>query len=183
MKELIVKLQASFATLSQRDRQMALILAGVAIFVLVVGTGWGFSRKADRIRKSTAFKMSKLDEVQALAKVFHENEAQRSQTETQLRGNNIRLITYLEEKAAPAGVELPVINPKADVTLEGDKIVESAVELTLTDVKLNRFLDFLAAVETAPDSLVKVKYMRIEPRVSNESLTAWLTIATYKAKN
>jgi general secretion pathway protein M len=30
---------------------------------------------------------------------------------------------------------------------------------------------------------VKVKYMRLEPRPSTESITAWLQVATYHLKN
>ena len=52
----------------------------------------------------------------------------------------------------------------------------------MPDVKLNRLLEFLQAVEGAP-GVVKVKYMRLEPRVASESITAWLQIATYHLKN
>ena len=115
MKELIARLQASFSTLSQREKRLVSIAGGaIAAFLLFV--------------------------------VIHSFSA------------------------------------KADVTLEGDKIVESAVELSLTDVKLNRLLDFLTAVESAPGGLVKVKYLRMEPRPAQETLSAWLTIATYHAK-
>jgi general secretion pathway protein M len=59
------------------------------------------------------------------------------------------------------------------------KIVESSVELTLTDVTLGKLVDFLQSVERGP-GVVKVKYLRIEPRPSDQLLTAWTTIATYK---
>ena len=182
MRELIAKLQATFATLSQRERRM--VAGGGAafgIFILFLIT-FSFSSHADAIRERTMTKIRKLDDVQTLAAGFRDTESKRLAVETQLKSSNIRLLTYLEEKAQRAGIELPSINPKADVTLEGEKIVESAVELSLTDVKLNRLLDFLTAVESAPGGLVKVKYLRLEPRVANETLTAWLTIATYKAK-
>jgi general secretion pathway protein M len=182
VKELIAKLQATFATLSQREKRMVSIAgAAIAVFVLFMVIH-SFGAKADSIRERTQMKLRKLDEVQTLALGFRDTEAKRLAVESQLKQSNIRLISYLEDKAKNAGVELPSINPKADVTLEGDKIVESAVELSLTDVKLNRMLDFLTAVESAPGGLVKVKYMRLEPRPSQETLSAWLTIATYHAK-
>jgi general secretion pathway protein M len=183
MRELIAKLQASFSTLSQRERRLvggAGAVFGVFLIFLVM---FNFSSKADQIRARTEAKIRKLDDVQTLAASFRDTEAKRLSVESQLKASNIRLITYLEEKAQKAYIELPSINPKADVTLEGDKIVESAVELSLTDVKLNRLIDFLQGIESAPGGLVKVKYLRIEPRPSNETLTAWLTVATYKAKN
>jgi general secretion pathway protein M len=183
MRELVARIQTAFANLSARERRLVLVGgAALAVFVVFLVT-FSFSNKANAIRERTASKMRKLEEVQTLAAGFRETEARRTAVESQLKASNIRLITYLEEKATKAGIELPSINPKADVTLDGDKIIESAVELSLTDVKLNRLLDFLTAVEAAPGGLVKVKYMRLEPRPAQESLTAWLTIATYKAKN
>ncbi len=183
MKELIARLQTQFSTLSQRERRLVMVVGGVFALFIVFMVTFTFSSKADAIRSRINGKARQLDEVQTLAAGFRDTEAKRAAVESQLKASNIRLITYLEEKASKAGLELPSINPKADVTLEGDKIIESAVELSLTDVKLNRLIDFLTAVEAAPGGLVKVKYMRIEPRVANETLTAWLTIATYKAKN
>jgi general secretion pathway protein M len=183
MKELIARIQASFSTLSSRERRLVLIAGGAVLAFVVFMIVFSFSNKADAIRDRTLAKIRKLDEVQTLAAGFRDTESRRQAVESQLKASNIRLITYLEEKAQKAGLELPSINPKADVTLEGDKIVESAVELSLTDVKLNRLVDFLTLVEQAPGGLVKVKNLRLEPRPSNETLTCWLTVATYKAKN
>lgn len=182
MKELIAKLQASFSTLSSRERRMVTIAGAAAAAFILFLVMHSFSSKADAIRERTMQKLRKLDEVQTLALGFRETEAKRLAVESQLKASNIRLISYLEDKAKAAYIDLPSINPKADVTLDGDKIVESAVELSLTDVKLNRLLDFLTAVEAAPGGLVKVKYMRLEPRPAQETLSAWLTIATYHAK-
>lgn len=183
MKELIARLQASLSTLSSRERRLVFIGGGALALFIVFLVTFSFANKADQIRERTLSKMRKLDEVQTLAASFRDTAARRDAIESQLKASNIRLITYLEEKANKAGLELPSINPKADVTLEGEKIVESAVELSLTDVKLNRLIDFLTAVESAPGGLVKVKYLRLEPRPQNETLTAWITVATYKAKN
>ncbi len=182
MRELIAKAQSSFATLSAREKRLvigaAIAVACFSLFLMM----HSFSAKADAIRERTAQKLRKLDDVQTLALGFRESEAKRLAVESQLKSSNIRLITFLEERATKASIELPSINPKTDVPLEGDKIIESAVELTLTDVKLGRLLDFLASVEAVPGGLVKVKYMRLEPRPASETLSAWLTIATYHAK-
>jgi general secretion pathway protein M len=140
-----------------------------------------FGNKADAIRKRTAEKISKLDEVQTLASGYRDAKARQDALEGQLRASNVRLVSYLEDKAKPVGIELPSINPKADQALEGTKIVESSVEVTLSDVKLNRLVDFLQAVEAGP-GIVKVKNLRLEPRVAQETVTAWVTISTYRMK-
>lgn len=179
--DLQTTIQTSFAALSSREKRMVGGAAlAVTVFVVLMVT-FSFSNKADSIRARTAGKIAQLDEVQTLASGYRDAKAKQDALENQLRASNVRLVSYLEEKAKPAGIELPSINPKADVPLEGSKIVESAVEVTLTDVKLNRLLDFLQAVEAGP-GIVKVKYLRLEPRPAQETVTAWLTVATYKLK-
>src|SRR6185503_12990075 len=119
MKELIARLQASFSTLSQRERRLVMAGGGALALFLVFMVTFSFGNKADQIRDRTMAKMRKLDEVQTLAAGFRETEAKRLAVESQLKASNIRLISYREEKANKAGLELPSINPKADVTLEG----------------------------------------------------------------
>ncbi len=172
---------SSLSTLSERERRMVLVAGiAVALFVTFMVT-FTFSNKADAIRKRTAEKVLALDDVQGLAAGFREQKAAQQALEQQLAASNVRLISFLEEKAKKSGLDLGSINPRADEPLENSKIVMSAVELTLTDVKLNRLVDFLAAVEAGP-GIVKVKNLRLEPRVKDESVTAWLTIATYHLK-
>jgi general secretion pathway protein M len=182
LKEALTRASAWYQTLTQRERRLvALAGASVVAFVLFVVI-FTFAGTAASIRSRTQAKVQKLDEVQTLAAGFREQEAKRAAIEAQLRASNVRLASYLEEKANKAGLEIPSINPRADVTLAGDKILESSVEVTLTDIKINRLVDFLQYVEQGP-GMVKVKYLRVEPRPANETLTAWVTVATYKLKN
>lgn len=180
--DLQATLQTSLSTLSARERRMVTFAAVALVAFLVFLITFTFGSKADSIRRRTQEKILKLDDVQTLAAGYGQARAAQEAMERQLAASNVRLISYLEEKAQKTGIELPTINPRADVQLEGSKIVESAVEVTLTDVKLNRLVEFLTLVEAGP-GIVKVRYMRLEPRVPNETITAWLTIATYHLKN
>ena len=179
--DLQATVQSSFAALSAREKRMvggaAAAVACFAIFMVVLS----FGNKAESIRKRTAEKISKLDEVQTLAAGYRDAKARQDALEAQLRASNVRLVSYLEDKAKPAGIELPSINPKADMPIEGSKIVESSVEVTLSDVRLDRLVDFLQKVEAGP-GVVKVKNLRLEPRVAQETVTAWVTISTYRMK-
>jgi general secretion pathway protein M len=73
------------------------------------------------------------------------------------------------------------MTPKNDVGIGDGQIIESSVELTFTDVDLRKLHSFLLDVESGP-GVVKVKNLRLEPRASAETLTAWTTVATYKMK-
>ena len=181
LTDLQTQLQAQLAALSAREKRMLGGAAAAVTIFIVFMVIFSFGRTADSIRDRTAKKIVQLDEVQTLASGYREAKAKQDQLENQLRASNVRLVSYLEDKAKPAGIELPSINPKADIPLEGSKIIESSVEVTLTDVKVNRLIDFMTAVEAGP-GIVKIKYLRLEPRPAQETVTAWLTIATYKLK-
>ena len=182
IRQLLARLQGSYATLSSREQKMVAGAGGAGILFVLFLVIFGFSTSANAIRSRTAGKLTRLQEVQDLAATYREAKGVQEAMEQRLASSNVRLISYLEEKGNKAGLSIPSINPKADVTLDGDKIVESAAEFTLNDVALNRLVDFLAGVEAGP-GLVRVKYLRIEPRVKDETLTAWVTVATYHLKN
>lgn len=175
-------IQTSFSTLSSRERRMV-IGAGLAVAVAVVFfVTFSFSNTANAIRMRTTQKLSKLDEVLALTANYREAKVAQEAAERQLAQSNIRLLSFIEENAKAKGLEPPSMTPKAEIPVEGTKIMESAIEITLTDVKLNRLVEFLQTIENGP-GVVKVKYLRLEPRPQNETITAWLTIATYHLKN
>ncbi|MBX7113339.1 MAG: type II secretion system protein M [Myxococcaceae bacterium] len=182
LRSAIANAQAYFSTLTQRERRMVggaiVAVLGFIIFI----TTFSISARADTIRSHIKEKTAQLEQVQELAATFRDADSARQQVELSLRASNVRLATFVEDKGKAAGLSIPMINPKGDVTLDGDTIVESAVEVTLNDIALNRLTDFLAALEAGP-GVVKVKYMRIEPRPTSETLSAWLTISTYRMKN
>ena len=112
---------------------------------------------------------------------YAEAERARKADEAQLATSGVSLITYLEERGSQSGLEIPALTPKADAPIGDGRIIESTVELTLTDVQLSKLVSFLSAVERGP-GMVRVKSLRIEPHTKDNVLTAWATVATYKLK-
>lgn len=181
LRGLLNDARAWFERLSTRERQMVLGTSGAVLAFVLFIILFSFSNSADAYRKRTDQKLAKLREVQALAASYREATQERQAVEQQLTGNNLRLMTYVEEKATQAGLTVPNMTPKNDVGLGDGQIVESSVELTFTDVDLRKLHDFLSSVERGP-GVVKVKSLRIEPHDATENLTAWTTVATYKMK-
>ncbi|WP_141323056.1 type II secretion system protein GspM [Myxococcus sp. AB025B] len=180
LQEALAPLQTWFERLSERERRMVAV-AGTAVAVFVVFVVlMTFANSASGYRKRTEDKLGKLQEVQALAASYREAQASRQAVETQLTSSNVQLITYIEDKATAAGLQVPNMTPKGDVGIGDGKIMESSVELTFSDVDLRKLTDFMRTVESGP-GVVKVKYLRIEPR-PNDTLTAWTTVATYRMK-
>jgi general secretion pathway protein M len=181
LRALLSDAQASFQRLTERERRLV-VIAGSALGVFVLFSILiSFASTAAGYRRRTEEKLNKLTEVQTLAASYREAEQNRQAMERQLTTNKLSLISYLEEKGTAAGLNIPAMNPKPEASIADGKIIESAVELTLTDIPLNRMVDFLSAVERGP-GVVKVKLLRVEPRTSNQTMTVWATIATYRLK-
>ena len=175
-------IQNSLATLSSRERRLVIGGGLVVIAFMVFFVTYSFGNTANAIRNRTTQKLAKLDEVLALTANYRQAKATQEAAERQLAQSNIKLLSYVEDIAKQKGLDLPSVTPKTEIQVGGTKIFENSVELTLTDVKLNRLVEFLQAIENGP-GVVKVKYLRLEPRPQNETITAWLTIATYHLKN
>jgi general secretion pathway protein M len=181
LKTLQANARAWFERLNTREKWMVGGLSVVFSLVLIFIIGFSFASSANGYRTRTNQKITKLREVQGLASSYREAEQTRQQVEQQLTQSNVRLISYLEEKATAAGLAVPSFNPKPDVSLGDGRIVESSVEITFTNVDLRQFTDFLRTVESGP-GMVKVKNLRIDPRSDADTLAASTTVATYRMK-
>jgi general secretion pathway protein M len=181
IRQLFSDLQARFAALSPREQRLVTV-AGVALLAFALFlTVMSFSSSANGYRRRTQEKLAKLQEVQALAASYSQATAARNAVEQQLTRSDVRLLSYISDKATAAGLEVPNMTPKGEVGIGDGKILESSMELTFTDVDLRKLTEFLRSVESGP-GIVKVKYLRIEPRPATESLTAWTTVSTYKLR-
>jgi general secretion pathway protein M len=175
-------LQTWYLRLTARERLMVATAGGGGLVFVVFLTLFLLATAADSTRRRTETKLRRLAEAEQLATGYAEAERARKQAEADLTGNEVSLITYLEEKGGQAGLDIPSLTPKGDVPAgEDGRIVQSTVELTLTDVQLTKLVNFLSAVERGP-GVVRVKSLRVEPRPKDSVLTAWITIAAYRLK-
>jgi len=169
-----------FANLSTRERRMVLAAGGAVLVFAIFFTLNSLSNVGHSTERRIQDKIGKLEEVEELAASFRESETKRQALERQLSNNGIKLISFIQEKGTAAGLDIQTMNPKNDAPLGESNIIESAVELTLTDVNIRKLTDFLTNVELG--GAVKVKTLRMEPHPKTESLTAWVTIVTYRMK-
>jgi general secretion pathway protein M len=173
--------RAWFDRLSTRERQMVLATTGAVLAFVLFIILFSFSNSASGYRKRTDQKLAKLREVQTLAASYRQATDARQAVEQQLTSSDVRLMSYIEDKATRSGLTVPNMTPKGEVGLGDGNIIESSVELTFTDVDLRKLHTFLQDVESGP-GVVKVKSLRLEPRASAETLTVWTTVSTYKLK-
>jgi general secretion pathway protein M len=182
LRGLLNDVRVWFERLSSRERNMVLGVGATVLTVLVFAILFSFASSASRYRKNTETKLGQLREVQTLAASYRQAQQERQVVEQQLTASNVRLISYIEDKATRAGLAVPNMTPKGDEGMGDDgQIIRSSVELTFTDVDLRKLYDFLQTVESGP-GVVKVTSLRMEPRASSETLTVWTTVSTYRMK-
>jgi general secretion pathway protein M len=178
---LIAEVQARFQQLSERERRLVAIAGAAVAIVMVFVLLFSFSTSARGYQRRTEDKLRKLSEAQRLAANYREVLAARENLERQLTNSNVSLLRYIEEKATAAGLTIPSMSPKGDIPLAEGRITENGVEIMLPDTTISKLINFLTSVERGP-GIVKVKYLRMEPRLANQTLTAWMTISTYRMK-
>lgn len=180
-RQLLNDLRTRFEQLSGRERQLVMAAGGALLLFILFITVMSFSNSANTHRRRTQEKLAKLQQVQQLAASYNQATAARNAIEQQLTSSDVRLLSYISDKATAAGLDAPNMTPKGEVGIGDGKIMESTMELYFTDVDLRKLTDFLRSVESGP-GIVKVKHLRIEPRSASQTLTARATIATYKLK-
>jgi len=180
-RQLVTDVRSRWDAISPREQRLLMIAGGAVIAFILFITLFSFATTADKIRLRTQEKLAQLQQVQELAASYNQATAARTSIEAQLTGNDVSLLSYISDKATAAGLEVPNMTPKGEQGIGDGKILESSMELTFTDVDLRKLTEFLRSVESGP-GIVKVKYLRIEPRPATDTLTAWTTVSTYKIK-
>jgi general secretion pathway protein M len=181
LKARIADVQTWYSRLSERDRKLVTFGSPIAAVIVLMIVLASFASSASATRKRIAQKQASFAQVQVLSASYREAEAARQAVERQLTGNNLRLTSFVEEKATAAGLEVPTMNPRAEVPIGDGNIIENSIDVTLADISLLKLVDFLQNVERGP-GVIKVKRLRLEPRPANENLTVNATIATYRMK-
>lgn len=181
LRNFISEFAEVFGRLTPRERRLV-ALAALAVFLFTLYLVMhSFSSTAQSYKEAIKAETQRLGEAQKLEQSYREAESKRMAAEQQLKNSNVRLISYIEEKGTAAGLSIPTIYPKSEMPLGESNILENTIEVTLTDIKLDRLVKFLSSVESGP-GIIKVTQLRIEPRIANETLTAWVTVASYRMK-
>lgn len=173
--------RAWWERLSLREKRMVGGVGGAVLAFSLLLLMVSFASSAAGYRRRTQDKLRKLAEVQELAQSYREAQSRRQAVEGQLQASNVRLLTYVEEKATQVGLGAPNMTPKGEVPVGDGSILASSLDVTFTDVDLRKLVGFLEAVEQGP-GVVKVTRLRVEPRPATDTLAAWATVSTYRMK-
>ncbi|HYH98576.1 type II secretion system protein GspM, partial [Hyalangium sp.] len=150
IRQLFNDLRLRFEQLSGRERQLVVVAGSALLLFILFITVMSFANSANTYRRRTLDKLAKLQEVQQLAASYNQATAARTSIEQQLTNSDVRLLTYISDKATAAGLDAPTMTPKGEVGIGDGNILESTMDLTFIDVDLRKLTDFLRTVESGP---------------------------------
>jgi type II secretory pathway component PulM len=166
------------------DKKQRYIVAGTAAFVLValiielvIFPLWDAQAK---IRQSLLINQKKLDEVTKLDAEFAGQEAKISKIKRVMstRTANFSLFSYLEKKAAQAGIRGNIKYMNSSVGTKSATFEESLIDMKLDKITIKQLTDFLYFAES-PADLVRIKRITVNKmKESPEYLSAQLQIAS-----
>lgn len=178
LRELIQRGLQAWASLSQRERRMvSLLFVAFVLTGAILGIGSVRKNLASRSEVVAAKELA-MQRVLILSSGFQEAEAARKQMEGRLRGNPVRLFSYLEDVARKQKVTIGDMQDRGNDN-QGEGVVRSTVEATFSQMNLRSLVRFLNEIERNP-RLVKIERVRIRPRSDDpEALDVTLTVSTY----
>lgn len=169
-----------FLGLTRREQLLLLATVAAAFVAIFFLVHLQIASKAQTIQRRISDKRVRFERIEKLTGNYFLGQKRREHFERKLDESHSGLVSHVEQAAAQANIEISSITPRTDAAIDGDNILERSVEITLTDVSLERLVAFLNACEAGP-GIVLIKQLRIEPRAQNV-LTSWITVATYSKK-
>jgi len=164
----------------QRYYAAAMIIIVLAAAVLEFGIFPLWEAK-EKIRRSVQINQKKLSEIVLLDGEFADQEVKMARVKRVLaiRPPDYSLFSYLEKKAAQAGVKGNIKNMTSSRGTQTAGYEESLVDLKLDKITLKQLTDFLYHAESAAD-LVKAKRIAVSKMRENpEYLSVQLQMASF----
>lgn len=175
------KAAETWGSLSQRERRLVgLMLAAFAAIVVALSFG---SAKASLARHERLLEEKRLgmQRIAALATTYREAQRARERIEARIRGNPVRLFSYLEDLAGRQNVTVGDMQDRGTDDI-ADGVQRATVEVSFARIDLRSLTGFLNEIEKSPH-LVKVEKLRVRSRSDDpQLLDATVTVSTYQLR-
>ncbi len=181
MKELIARIQATFANLSPRERLLVAGAGGLFLaLVLLVGVINPVLSASSRASRRVEAVEEELRAVQVLRSRYDEVNARMTSVEQRIRsGPEGEIFTILESLARASAVTVDSMEPRTAPA--SDDYRETKVQVILRGVTLAQLVTYLQRIEDAPQ-LLSIKSLRIRTRSDKpELLDVNFSVSSFEA--
>ena len=180
LKTQLEPVRAAFGRLTQQEQLMVIAGASGVVVLLLIGLSVGVSSAIDRAEHRVTVKTDQLTQVLQLQGEYRTRTTEREARIKELGRSNVRLVSVVEETARQAGVEIGQLKPEeGEPSPEG--IVESRVDLKISNLSADRLQDFLSRLEKGP-GVVMVRRLKVTRPYKRATVDVEMTVTTFKLK-
>jgi hypothetical protein len=177
------QVSAAFGRLTQREQVIVIGggVGGILFILLMIGMliSGAIGRAEDRVKTKT----EALTQVLQLQGEYRAKQQEQKDLMAQLSRAKVGLVKHVSEAARQAGIEKDIgrMQPEErEPNAEG--IFESRVEVTASNLSIDRLQDFLSRIEQAP-GIVIIDKLRINKPFRKDTLDVELTVMTFQVKS
>ncbi|MBE0583870.1 MAG: type II secretion system protein M [Desulfofustis sp.] len=179
------RLRSGFHNLDKREKWFLMIgIVFVAGFILIQGIIVPYLSARSALESSLARKKQEALDMAILQQDFRELKVRQGGITRQIaqRSTGFSLFSYLETKATEAGIKERVASMKPSTKEFDDGFRESAVEMKIEQVTLERLVDFMTRTESVENVVVTKRIAIQQNSQQADLLDVIVTIATFEGK-
>jgi hypothetical protein len=173
-------IRLAYGRLTHREQLSVIVGCIAAAVVLIMGIAFAVNSAITKAEHRVRVKTEQLKQVLSLQGEYKANKQRQGEQLRALGQSRVRLISLVESAAREAGVQIGQLRPEdGDPSPEG--VVESRVDLRMTDLSADRMHKFLELVEGFK-GIVVVKRLKLNRPYRKDVVDVEMSISTFKLR-
>lgn len=177
------RLGQALSKMTDRERKLVLLTAGVAVVLVVVGIGFLISGAIDKRQKRITIRKDEIAQIEALRADYDAAVQRQKSAENRIKSaSSTSLFSLLQKSAAEVGLSLADLQERRLPVKDSD-LTEVTVDVNLKEITVDKLVTLLEKIEGRnAGGVIKVTKLKVKTRFDNpEILEASLTVSTWKA--
>ncbi len=176
-------LQGALAKMSDRERRLVFLTAGVAVILMIAGLGWSISGAIRSREKGIANRKGEIAQLETLRAEYDAATARQKAAEARIKtATQTSLFTLMQKAASEVGLSLSDLNERRLPVKDSD-LTEVTVEVNLKEISIDKLVTLLEKIEgKTSGGVVKVTKLKTKTRMdAPDMLEVNLTVSTWRA--
>ncbi len=181
----VTRLGQALGKMTDRERKLIFVTAGVAALLIVVGIGWLIGGAIEAREKRITVRQDEIAQIEALRADYDGAVARQKAAENRIRtAASTSLFSLLQKSAADVGLSLADLQERR-TPVKDSELTEVTVDVNLKEISVDKLVTLLEKIEgRSSGGVIKVTKLKVKTRFDNpEVLEASLTVSTWKAPN
>ena len=177
------RLGQALAKMTDRERKLVFLTAGVAVVLVVVVVGWLIGGAIEAREKRITIRKDEIAQVEALRVDYDAAVSRQKAAENRIRtAASTSLFSLLQKSAADVGLSLTDLQERR-IPVKDSELTEVTVDVNLKEISVDKLVTLLEKIEgRSSGGVIKVTKLKVKTRFDNpEILEAALTVSTWKA--